>query len=167
MAADKPVHWRNVVARANPDYLYAEDIGPSGSHIDVEVVDSGEGTVKNPDGTKRLVWIAFRGAKKKLGCSATLCKSMTALCETPDYRKWRGWIRLAVITKNFRDPTTGESGPMDVIRIAQQRPAARADSRERREQRGETTNPHPGTPKLDTNAAEQAEIARLEAEGKS
>lgn len=123
--SDKPVHWRSVVPRANPDYLYAEDVGPSGTHIDVEVIDSGEGTVKNPDGSKRIVWLAFRGARKKLGCAATLCKSMTALCGTPDYREWRGVIRLYVVTKNFRDPTTGESGPMDVIRIAPERPPAR------------------------------------------
>lgn len=167
MPADKPVHWRNVVARANPEYLYAEDVGPSGSHVDVEVIGSGEGTVNNPDGgSKRLVWLAFRGAKKKLGCGATLCKTMTAICGTPDYREWRGWIRLAVITGKFRDPSTGESGPMDVIRIASQRPAAREKLRERREQRGEATNPQPGTAAIDAgiSAEEQAEIGRIERE---
>lgn len=153
MPPEKAVHWRSVVARANPEYLYAEDIGPTGSSIDVEVIDIGEGVVKNPDGTQRVIWLAFAGKKKRLGCRATLCKTMSALCGTTDHREWRGWIRLIVITKNFRDPTTGESGPTDVIRIAPQRPQVKEKSRER----GETP----------IGADEAAAIARREAGGKS
>jgi CheY-like chemotaxis protein len=56
MAGPDRAHWRNVVARANPDYLYAEDIGGTGTHIDVEVIDSGVGI---PAASRDRVFASF------------------------------------------------------------------------------------------------------------
>lgn len=158
MPADKqppqPRHWRQVVKRDNPDYLYAEDLGPAGTKFDVEIIDSGAGTVKNPDGQKAVIWLAFRGAKKKLGLGATGCKAMFNVSGSNDWADWRGWITLTVIRRDYFDATTGQKEEGEAIRIAPQRP------RERMERRETTPTPE-----------EQAEIARREArreaEGKS
>ena len=153
MATDpkaKPRHWRQVIRRQNPEYLYAEDIGPPGQTIDVEIVDSGPGKVKNPGATKDVVWLAFRGAKKKLGIGATGCKTMRNLTGSDDWMDWRGWITLVVIHIKYFDQTTQQDEETDAIRIAPQRP--------RRQSGPASSTPSP---------EEQAEILRLEREGKT
>jgi len=125
MSTDRP-HWRTVIKRMDPAYLYAEDIGPAGTVVDVEVTSAGVGKVKNPGGAKELIWIGFAGYQKKLGLNATNAKTMEALCGSGHWGDWRGWITLVVIHKDaMRDPTAeGGTSPMDVIRIAPQRPIA-------------------------------------------
>lgn len=120
--APKPRHWRNVIRRQNPEYLYAEDIGPPGSTVDVEIVDSGPGKVKNPGTSKDVVWLAFKGKQKKLGIGATGCKTMRKLSGSDDWTLWRGWVRLVVIHTKYFDQTTQQDEETDAIRIAPQRP---------------------------------------------
>jgi hypothetical protein len=138
----------------DPDYLYAEDLGGPGTIADVEIVGSGVGTVKNPGGKKELIWLEFKGKRKKLGLNATMAKTMTNLSGSSYWGDWRGWIRLVVIHKRMRDPTTDELEDMDVIRIAPERPAAREKLRAVREARGDTEAP--------ISPDEQAEIDRIE-----
>lgn len=122
---DKP-HWRTVIKRMDQAYIYAEDLGPAGTVVDVEVTSAGVGKVKNPGGAKELIWIGFRDHQKKLGLNATNAKTMEAICGSAHWGDWRGWITLVVVHKDaMRDPTAeGGTSPMDVIRIAPQRPAA-------------------------------------------
>ncbi len=127
MAADpKKPHWRTVIKRMDPNYLYAEDLGGPGTKVDVEVIDSGKCTISNPGGKKETLYIAFKGARKKLGLNATMAKTLTNLCGSDHWGDWRGMITLVVIHKRMRDPTTEELEDMDVIRIAPERPRVRA-----------------------------------------
>lgn len=121
MAAGKP-HWRTVIKRMDPEYLYAEDLGGPGTKADVEIVDSGRCIIKNPGGKKETLYIAFKGKSKKLGLNATMAKTLTSICGSDHWGDWRGWITLVVIHKRLRDPTTDEVEDMDVIRIAPERP---------------------------------------------
>jgi hypothetical protein len=126
MAADpKKPHWRTVIKRMDPDYLYAEDLGGPGTTVDVEIVDAGKCRVKNPGGVKETLYIAFKGKSKKLGLNATNCKTLTNLFGSDHWGDWRGLITLVVIHKRMRDPTTEELEDMDVIRIAPERPRAK------------------------------------------
>lgn len=157
MAAGKP-HWRTVIKRMDPDYLYAEDLGGPGTKADVEIVDSGKCTMSNPGGKKQTLYIAFRGKSKKLGLNATNCKTLTNICGSDHWGDWRGWITLVVIHKRMRDPTTEEIEDMDVIRIAPERPRSKPASRGER---------HDPAPAVEMSAEERAEIARKEAAGES
>lgn len=123
MSTDKP-HWRTVIKRMDTDYLYAEDLGRAGTTVDVEITSSGVGKVKNPGGAKEILWIAFAGRQKKLGLNATMAKVLESMSGSDHWGDWRGWITLVVVHKDkMRDPTTdGGTSPMDVIRIAPQRP---------------------------------------------
>jgi hypothetical protein len=124
MSTDNKPHWRTVIKRIDPAYLYAEDLGPAGTKVDVEVTAAGIGKVKNPGSAKEVVWIGFAGHAKKLGLNATNAKTMEAVFGSGHWGDWRGWITLVVIHKDaMRDPTAdGGTSPMDVIRIAPTRP---------------------------------------------
>ncbi len=156
MAADpKKPHWRTVIKRMDPDYLYAEDLGGPGTKADVEIVDSGKCTISNPGGKKQTLYIAFKGKSKKLGLNATMAKTLTNLCGSDHWGDWRGWITLVVIHKRMRDPTTEELEDMDVIRIAPSRPS------------GKSQAPAPKSTAADPprlSPDEQAEIERIERE---
>lgn len=152
MAADQPHHWRHILRRANEDFLFAEDIGPKGSTVAVEIVDSGVGAVKTRSGSEPMPWVGFRGKKKKLGLNRTNCKTLETLCGTPDYMKWRGWVTLVVIRTRTPDRDSGEMIETDAIRLAGQRPVSDRAVREHKERaRGDAPPPD-----------EQAEIARRE-----
>jgi hypothetical protein len=112
----------------DPAFLYAEDVGPPGTTLDVEVIGAVKGKVKNPGGSKELVCLELRGHTKRLGLGATTAKIMTSLCGSGDFDHWRGWITLVIVNKLCRDPTVDGSDqvPTDVIRIAPQRPESRA-----------------------------------------
>jgi hypothetical protein len=125
MAAGKP-HWRTVIKRMDPAFLYAEDLGGPGTKLDVEIIDSGKCTMKNPGGSKESLYVAFRGKSKKLGLNATMAKTLTSICGSDHWGDWRGWITLVVLHKRMRDPTTEEIEDMDVIRIAPERPRGKA-----------------------------------------
>ena len=154
-----PNHWRHVLRRANDHMLFAEDIGPKGSSVAVEIVESGVGAVKTRSGSEAMPWVGFKGKKKKLGLNRTNCKTLETLCGTPDYMKWRGWVTLVVIRTRAPDRDSGEMIETDAIRIANQRPVADKAVREQRE-RTRGTAPD-GAPTPD----EQAEIARRDREG--
>jgi len=153
----EPRHWRHVIRRQNPDYLYAEDLGSPGTKIDVEIVDSGPGKVKNPGESKDVIWLAFDRAKKRLGIGATGCKTLREITGSDDWRDWRGWITLVVIRTKYFDKITGSDEETDAIRIARQRPPA---------PRSPAPAPAPAKSATPT-AEEQAEILRLEREGKA
>lgn len=169
MSADNPKHWRHVLRRANEHMLFAEDLGPKGTHIAVEIVDSGIIAVKTQGGSNEMPWIAFRGKKKKLGLNKTNSKTLETICGTPDYELWRGWITLVVIRTKAPDRDSGTMVETDAIRIAPQRPVAdRTVERARNEKPG--TAPRPAQtstapPITDDERDERAEIERLEREG--
>lgn len=155
-----PIHWRHVLRRANEHMLFAEDIGPKGSTVAVEIVESGVGSVKTRSGSEAMPWVGFKGKKKRLGLNRTNCKTLETLCGTPDYMKWRGWVTLIVIRTRAPDRDSGEMIETDAIRIAPQRPVGDRTVREHRERaRGAASDS--GTP----GSAEQADIARREREG--
>jgi len=122
--APQPNHWRHVLRRANDHMLFAEDIGPKGSSVAVEIVESGVGSVKTRSGSEAMPWVGFKGKKKKLGLNRTNCKTLETLCGTPDYMKWRGWVTLVVIRTRAPDRDSGEMIETDAIRIGTQRPAS-------------------------------------------
>lgn len=115
-------HWREVHRRKNADYLFAEDIGKVGTQIDVEIVDSGVGEVQDEDGKKKMPWVSFKGARKKLGLGRTGCKTLESLAGTPIVQRWRGWITLVVIKTTYTDRKTKLRLTTDAIRIAPARP---------------------------------------------
>ncbi|MCA1833064.1 MAG: hypothetical protein ABR520_11385 [Mycobacteriales bacterium] len=149
---DRKPHWRTVIKRMDPEYLYAEDLGGPGTTLDVEIVDSGKCRIKNPGGAKDTLYIAFRGKSKKLGLNATMAKELTKICGSDHWGDWRGWITLVVVHGRMRDPTTEKLEDMDVIRIAPERP--------RRATNGSRPTETGGGP----DAEELAEIARREAQ---
>lgn len=116
-AEKSPIHWRKVLKRTNDQLLFAEDLGPPGTKVDVEIVDSGIEKVKNEDGLTEMPVVMFAGAKKRLALNRTNCKTIEKLCGTPDINAWRGPITLVVVRTKV--------GPeeMDAIRIAPNRPA--------------------------------------------
>lgn len=155
MAADpKKPSWRTVIKRMDPAYLYAEDLGGPGTKVDVEIVDSGKCSLKNPGGVKETIYLAFKGARKKLGLNATMCKTLTNICGSDHWGDWRGMITLVVLHKRMRDPTTDDLEEMDVIRIAPSRPSGKATGKQSETTKAAATI----TPE------EQAEIERIERE---
>lgn len=115
-------HWREVHRRKNADYLFAEDIGKSGTQIDVEIVDSGIGEVQDEDGKKKMPWVSFKGARKKLGLGRTGCKTLESITGTPIVQRWRGWITLVVIKTTYTDRKTKQRLTTDAVRVAPDRP---------------------------------------------
>lgn len=114
-------HWRQVLKRKNANMLYAEDLGPQGTKINAEIDESGTVDVTGADGTKRMPYIAKRGAKK-LGLNATNCKTLETITGSADWKDWIGWFTLVVIRTSYRDMKTGQQLETDAIRIAPQRP---------------------------------------------
>ena len=151
-----PNHWRHVLRRANENLLFAEDIGPKGTTVNVEIADSGVVTVKTRGGSEAMPWVSFKNSKskKKLGLNRTNCKTLETLCGTPDYARWRGWVTLVVIRTRAPDRDSGQMIETDAIRIAPERPAAGRGERSRG-----AGSDDAGAPSAD----ELAEIARREA----
>lgn len=113
------LHWRRVLKRTNDQLLFAEDLGPPGTKVDVDIVDTGIEKVKNEDGLTEMPVVSFAGAKKRLALNRTNCKTLEKICDTPDIHSWRGMITLVVVRTKV--------GPdeVDAIRIAPKRPAAK------------------------------------------
>lgn len=153
-------HWRKFNKRMDPRFLYAEDIGPPGTMLDVEIVDAGGDKVKNPGGSKECTALTLAGQQKRLGLNATNAKCIETLFGTPEFESWRGWITLVVVRSKQRDPTQegGAMVEMDVIRIAPQRPT-RPDVRAQ-------PQPHPLAMRFDACSSER-EFVALEAEMRS
>jgi len=121
--AKADVHWRKVHRRLNEHLLFAEDLGGYGAKPrDVEIIDSGVIKVKGQDGDKDMPWLAFAGAKKKLGLNVGCCKTMQTLSGSGVVSDWRGWITLIVVRTTYSDPKTKERIETDAIRIAPKRP---------------------------------------------
>lgn len=118
-------HWRKVTGRMNDHLLFAEDLGPVGTKVDVEVVDSGVFKVKGEDGEKDMVWLGFAGKKKRLGLNVSNNKSMEAITGSPDFMTWRGLITLVVVRTKYYDAKLKGMTETDAIRIAPERPRAR------------------------------------------
>lgn len=175
------VSWRTVHRRKNTDFLFSEDIGPAGTSIDLEVINSGIGAVQDIDGKTPMPWIAFRGARKILGLNRTNSKRMETLAGSNIVAKWRGWVTLVVVRSSYTDRKTKERWTTDAIKIAPERP------RNPRKGMYIIEAPIPAEPAADEHAdqaepvftdevigtdapmtdAERAEIARKEAAGES
>jgi hypothetical protein len=114
--APLPTHWRRILLRTNKHMLFAEDLGPVGTKVDVEISD-----VKNEDGISKMPALSFANTKsgKRLALNKTNAKTMEKICDTPDPNLWRGWVTLVVVSTKI----AGE--PTDAIRIAPKRPAAK------------------------------------------
>ncbi len=137
MAQQQATHWRKVHKRKNDHVLFAEDLGPVGTKVDVEVVESGVFSLSGADNkSKAMPWLAFRGKTKKLGLNVTNSKAMQSICGTPMVEQWRGWITLVVVRTTYTDAQTKERVTTDAIRIAAERPKSRGESSPRGPDRG-------------------------------
>lgn len=167
-------HWRQVHKRKDPRMLYAEDLGPAGTKRDANFNESGLIEVSGIDGKgkKQLPFIGIAG-RKRLGLNTTNCKTIETITGSPDWERWRGWFTLVVIRIKYRDPKSGAQVETDAIRIAPTRP--RPDPNDRPlplpepepADQGETEDDlldEEGDALGSPDAAEAAEIARLEAE---
>lgn len=121
-AAPAETHWRTIHRRKNADYLFAEDIGPTGTTIDVEIEASGIGQLTDVDGKTTMPWVSFKGARKKLGLNAGNSKLLETMSGTGIVEKWRGWITLVVVRATYTDRKTKQRLTTDAIRIAPERP---------------------------------------------
>lgn len=118
--------WRKVHKRKNEHLLFSEDLGPLGTKVDVEVVDSGVFMLKGADNTtEAMPWIAFRGKTKKLGLNRGNCKAMESMAGTRIIEHWRGWITLVVVRTTYTDKQTKQRLTTDAIRVAPERPKGR------------------------------------------
>ncbi len=123
-------HWRKVTGRMNDHLLFAEDLGPVGTRVDVDVVDSGAFKVKGEDGEKDMVWLGFAGKKKRLGLNVSNNKSMEAITGTPDFTTWRGPITLVVVRTKYYDAKLKGMTETDAIRIAPERPRQKQNTQQ-------------------------------------
>ena len=120
-------HWRDLHKRKNDGLLFAEDIGPPGSTLDVEIKDSGVVQVSDGESVKPMPWIGTgKAGGKKLGLNVTNCKAMETLTGTADYRQWRGWITLVVVRVSYPDRKSKQKLETDAIRIGPRRPQRQA-----------------------------------------
>jgi hypothetical protein len=123
-------HWREVNKRMNAHLLFAEDIGPVGTKVDVDVVGTSVEKVKGEDGDKEMILLAFAGKKKRLGCNTGNCKAMETMSGTADYQVWRGPITLVVIRTKYFDQKTRTMMETDAIRIVPERPKGKSSPRD-------------------------------------
>ena len=121
-------HWRTAHKRLNAHLLFAEDIGPVGTKIDVDVTDAVIEKVKGEDGMSEMPILTFAGKKKRLGLNVGNSKIMETLCSTPDVHSWRGPITLVVIRRQYYDQKTKQNQETDAIVIANKRPNAKETS---------------------------------------
>lgn len=120
--------WREVHKRMNKDMLFAEDIGPPGTKIDVEIIDSGVADVIGSDGGGKMPYLRFRGKKgpsKKFGLNPGNCKRMETIAGTDVVQQWRGWVTLVVVRAEYTDRKTKERYETSAIRVAPKRPAGK------------------------------------------
>ena len=97
--ADEVLRWREIHKRKNTGLLFAEDLGPPGTTIDVWIDESGRLKVTDLDGETEMPYIAKRGAKK-LGLNRGNCKTLETITGTDNVMAWRGWFTLVVIRAN-------------------------------------------------------------------
>lgn len=145
--------WRTVHRRKNEHMLFAEDIGPVGTKVDVEVVESGTISLKDQEGSTTLPWLGFNGKKKRLGLNRGNCKAMESIVGTNIIERWRGWITLVVVRTTYTDKMTKQRLTTDAIRIAPERP--RGKSQPQQQQAPDPEN---------VDLVEALEIQRREAE---
>ena len=120
-------HWRDLHKRKNDGLLFAEDIGPPGATLDVEIKESGVVNVSDGESVKPMPWIGTgKAGGKKLGLNVTNCKAMETLTGTADYRQWRGWITLVVVRVSYPDRKSKQKLETDAIRIGPRRPQRQA-----------------------------------------
>ena len=118
------VHWRTAHKRLNAHLLFAEDIGPVGTKVDVEVVDAVIEKVKGEDGLRDMPILTFAGKRKRLALNVGNSKALETMCETPDVHSWRGPITLAVIRRKYFDQKTRETQETDAIIVLPRRPSS-------------------------------------------
>jgi hypothetical protein len=153
--APTPNHWRHVLKRKNEHMLYADDLGPTGTKLDVYFNETGTVKVTGQDGVKEMPYIARKG-QKKLGLNATNCKTLETLTGSPDWKDWTGWFTLVVVRVSYKDMQTKQRTETDAIRISPSRPERKEPTGP--QSRGSRTEGAAPTPD------EQAEIARAERE---
>ena len=115
--------WRDVIRRKNTHLLFSEDLGPAGTKVDVEIVNSGRIVVTGQGGDKsEKVWLEFRGKKKKLAIGASIGKTLDSIFGTENHYAWRGWITLIVVRIKVPDKDTGARLEQSAIRVAAEQP---------------------------------------------
>ena len=118
-------HWRAAHKRLNAHLLFAEDIGPVGTKVDIEVESAVIEKVKGEDGVRDMPILTFVGAKKRLGLNVGNSKIMETLCGTPNVHEWKGWITLVVFRRKYYDQKTAQNQETDAILIAPKRPTGK------------------------------------------
>jgi hypothetical protein len=123
-AQTKPfTHWRQAHKRLNAHLLFAEDIGPVGTKVDIEIASAVLEDVKGEDGTTKMPILTFAApAKKRFGLNVGNSKTMETLCGTPNVNEWGGWITLVVFRRSYYDQKTRQTQETDAILIANKRP---------------------------------------------
>lgn len=157
--------WRDTHRRANPDFLFAEDIGPLGTSVVVQIDQAGTRAKLRAAGNNsgEMPWCTFVGKKKKFGLNRTNCKVLETLTGTDDPEKWPGtWMVLTVVRAGYPDKDTHARLETNAIRIAPAKPSPRdiddAIARRNRSQPGKQSGPTQMTPD------EIAEARRIERE---
>ncbi len=126
-AQSKPfTHWRTAHKRLNAHLLFAEDIGPVGTKVDIEVTEAVLEDVKGEDGLTKMPILTFAGAKKRLGLNVGNSKIMETLCGTPNVHEWKGWITLVVFRRKYYDQKTSQNQETDAIMLFNKRPTPKA-----------------------------------------
>jgi hypothetical protein len=126
--------WRDVIRRKNTHLLFSEDLGPPGTKVDVEIVNSGKTIVTGQDGeTSEKVWLEFRGKKKKLAIGATIAKVLDSMFGTDNHYAWRGWVTLVVLRIKVQDKATKSRLEQNAIRIAADPPRGKSSSSQQRD----------------------------------
>lgn len=142
-----PESWRDIIRRTNTHLLFSEDLGPPGTKVDVEIVDSGRTTVTGQDGEQSTkVWLEFRGKKKKLAIGAEIAKVLDSIFGTDNHHAWRGWVTLVVVRIKVTDMKTKMRLEQNAIRIAPEQPRGKQPSSQR--------NTEPAPPRDETPPAD-------------
>ncbi len=155
-------HWRQIHRRKNTNLLFAEDLGPIGTKLDIEVIDSGVVSVSGADNkSKSMPWLAFAGKdgrpkQKRLALNVTNCKAMQSITSSPVVEKWRGWITLVVVSTTYTDTQTGTRQTTDAIRIAPTRPPAPRSSSPPRDERSQQPSRQPPSSAPEPDAGQGA-----------
>lgn len=63
-------HWRTKVSKDNPNLHFWDIEGKSPLDVEISAVEDGEVSDENGD-IKGMMFIAFKGGKKKFGCNVT------------------------------------------------------------------------------------------------
>ncbi len=81
-------HWKRMVCEDSPNLHHFDIFGHS--PIALEITGHSMAMVKSQDGERNMLFLAFKGADKKLGINVTNGQIIEAVTGEPDPDKWIG-----------------------------------------------------------------------------